>query len=60
MGSRREADADPEERAKVDALQSINFGDTRGRPQVDGVDENDIIFDYKLWFPMAIKSTENF
>jgi len=44
----------------VDPLQSAGNDDTRGRPQVDGVDENGIIFDYKLWFPMAVKSMENF
>ena len=44
----------------MDPLLSTIFSDTRDRPQVDGVDENGIIFDYKLWFPMAIKSMENF
>jgi hypothetical protein len=53
-------DADPFGRAEVDPLQSTESGDTRGRPQVDGVDENGIIFDYKLWFPSAVKSMENF
>ena len=53
-------DADPEGRAKVDPLQSIDFGDTRGRPKVDGIDENGVITDYKLWFLMALKSMEIF
>ena len=53
-------DADPSGRAKVDPLQSTESGDTRGRPQVEGIDINGVITDYKLWFPSAVKSMENF
>ena len=44
----------------MDPLHSTEIGDTRGRPQVEGIDENGVITDYKLWFPMAVKSMENF
>ena len=53
-------DADPVGRAEVDPLQSTESGDTRGRPQVEGIDMNGVITDYKLWFPSAVKSMENF
>jgi hypothetical protein len=53
-------DADPSGRAEVDPLQSTESGDTRGRPQVEGIDINGVITDYKLWFPSAVKSMENF
>jgi hypothetical protein len=53
-------DADPSGRAEVDPLLSTESGDTRGRPQVEGIDLNGVITDYKLWFPSAVKSMENF
>ena len=44
----------------MDPLHLTEIGDTRGRPQVEGIDENGVITDFKLWFPMAVKSMENF
>ena len=54
------AEADLERRADADPLLSTDFDDTRGRPQILGVDSNGKITDFELWFPCAAKCMENF
>ena len=47
-------------RTDADPLLSTNFDNTRGAPQILGVDSNGKITDFKLWFPCAAKCMENF